>query len=125
MRTAMASVIAALLATPSLFAQAWVPAKGDGTVAIVYQNQLVRDHLFSDGGRIDVGHITSNGVLLDFGVRNHGQIGVGREYPRYVPSLPGPPPAPRIGSGRRTNPRLRFRICVSMCATTSLRRPSS
>ena len=45
MRTAMASVIAALLATPSLFAQAWVPAKGEGTVAIVYQTQLVRASL--------------------------------------------------------------------------------
>ena len=94
MRTTMASVIAALLATPSLFAQAWVPPKGDGTVAIVYQNQLVRDHLFSDGGRIDVGHITSNGVLLDFAYGITDKLAFDVNIPYLASAYRGPRPHP-------------------------------
>lgn len=66
MVTKSALFMAAVLAPTTAFAQAWVPRAGDGTVAFVYQNQLVRDHLFSDGARIDAGHIESNSVLLDF-----------------------------------------------------------
>jgi hypothetical protein len=94
MRTAVASVVTALLTPGPVFAQAWVPPKGDGTVAIVYQNQLVRDHLFSDGGRIDVGHITSNSVLLDFAYGITDRLALDVNIPYLASTYRGPSPHP-------------------------------
>jgi hypothetical protein len=66
MRASTVILFIALLMPSTVRGQAWVPPAGDGTVAIVYQNQLVRDHLLADGTRIDSGHIASNSLLLDF-----------------------------------------------------------
>ncbi len=46
-------------------AQAWLPARGEGAVSMLYQNTLVKDHVTADGTRLDVGHIESNGALVD------------------------------------------------------------
>jgi hypothetical protein len=50
----------------TVFGQAWLPQAGDGAVSVIYQNQLVRNHLLDDGGTVDAGHIKSDSVLLDF-----------------------------------------------------------
>src|SRR5262245_16866788 len=66
MRASIASAIVTILTPVAAFAQAWGPPAGEGTVAIVYQNQLERDHLRSDGTKVDAGHIASHSLLLDF-----------------------------------------------------------
>lgn len=64
-RTAFITLALGFLASHAA-AQAWLPARGEGTVSMLYQNTLVKDHVLSDGTRVDVGHIESNGALFDF-----------------------------------------------------------
>ncbi len=45
-------------------AQAWLPAKGEGTVSVLFTNALSKDHYLPDE-RFDFGHIDSNTVLFD------------------------------------------------------------
>jgi hypothetical protein len=82
MVTKCALFIAAVLAPAMALAQAWVPEAGDGTVAFVYQNQIVRDHLLADGTRLDVGHIVTDSLLLDFtyGITNKVALNVNVPY---------------------------------------------
>jgi hypothetical protein len=64
--TALILCALGLLATPfEAFAQAWVPAKREGAVAISVQNTNVKQHLATTT-RVDAGHIDSNALLLDF-----------------------------------------------------------
>ncbi len=62
-------------------AQAWLPRKGEGSVSILFQNAFVVDHLF-ERSRQDVGHITSNSVLIDatYGLNDHVTITVSLPY---------------------------------------------
>ena len=46
-------------------AQAWLFPKGEGAVAFSYQNLLVRDHVYSKGEAVDVGHILSHALNVD------------------------------------------------------------
>jgi hypothetical protein len=48
-------VLAAL--TKRAAAQAWTPSRGEGYVSVAFGDFFVRDHLQSNGDRIDVGHI--------------------------------------------------------------------
>ena len=45
-------------------AQAWLPAKGEGTVSVLFTNVLSKDHYLPDE-RFDFGHIDSNTMLFD------------------------------------------------------------
>jgi hypothetical protein len=94
--------VVAVLAPATVFAQAWVPRAGDGTVAFVYQNQLVRDHLFSDGARIDAGHIKSNGVLLDFtyGITDRLALNVNVPYTASAYHGSNPHPGSLLDDGK-------------------------
>lgn len=57
---AIVSFAACTLLAPRLVsAQAWVPAKGEGTVPVFYQNTAVKDHFFSRGQYVDRGEIQS------------------------------------------------------------------
>ncbi len=62
------ALLAALLCAPILaadvFAQAWVPAKGEGAVAIAYQNMNVKEHL-AKSTPVDAGAINTNVLLAD------------------------------------------------------------
>jgi hypothetical protein len=66
-RAAFAAVVVSLLvtsvATPAR-AQAWLPAQGEGSVSVVYQDVFVRDH-FSGTTRTDAGQIWSKAMVLD------------------------------------------------------------
>jgi hypothetical protein len=46
------------------FAQAWVPAKGDGTVSITYQKVDVRYHYTSTGAKEERGQINSHSTIM-------------------------------------------------------------
>ena len=55
----------AVTVSPSLVAQAWLPAKGDGSTTVLYQNDIERLHAFGDGRIKDKGHTTLDGIILD------------------------------------------------------------
>lgn len=59
--------ICALSLTSPRFAtaQAWVPARGEGAVSVLYQNLFVHDHFLAGGGRVDRGQIQTNNLLVD------------------------------------------------------------
>jgi hypothetical protein len=48
------------------FAQAWVPAKGDGSVSVTYQNLIGRYHVDATGTRAKVGTDSAQSMLMDF-----------------------------------------------------------
>lgn len=47
------------------FAQAWLPPKGEATFSLVYQNIFMKDHLFSQGERLDRGQMYYQNVVAD------------------------------------------------------------
>jgi hypothetical protein len=67
-RTALAALVVPLIvaafASP-VWAQAWLPGKGEGTVSFLYQDMFVRYHEFPGIGRVDNGQITSQSLLID------------------------------------------------------------
>jgi hypothetical protein len=48
------------------FAQAWVPAKGDGSISLTYQNLSARYHTDAQGKRANAGRDSAQSVLIDF-----------------------------------------------------------
>lgn len=46
-------------------AQAWLPEKGEGSIAVLYQDVFVSDHFFDRGQRRDRGEIQTNNLLVD------------------------------------------------------------
>jgi hypothetical protein len=60
------NLVSGLVSLPvSLFSQAWLSPKGEGTASVLYQFGLDRLHAFSDGRTKDRGHTFLNGVLVD------------------------------------------------------------
>ena len=56
MRRLAALAIALLVAPPAAIAQGWLPADGEGSVAVQWQYTFGRDHFFPLV-RVDIGHI--------------------------------------------------------------------
>jgi hypothetical protein len=78
-----AVVVSAALFTPAAAAaQAWVPSRGDGAVAIVYQNQFVDQHTLDDGVRIDRGETRTHIMAVDltYGLTNRVALNVSLPY---------------------------------------------
>ena len=51
-------------------AQAWLPAKGEGTGTLILQDGFVRDHFLADGSQQDFGHIRTFILIqdIDYGI---------------------------------------------------------
>lgn len=67
------AVLARQLAVPvNLFAQAWVPPKGEGSLTTTYQKVDVRDHFDADGDVEDRGRIHTHNLIttLEYGLTN-------------------------------------------------------
>jgi hypothetical protein len=68
-RTAASAALVAVtlsVASPRVAtAQAWLPAPGEGSVSVLYQNLFVHDHFLAGGGRVDRGQIQTNDLLFD------------------------------------------------------------
>ena len=75
-------------------AQAWVPAAGEGSVSVLYQDLFVADHFFDRGQRRDRGEIHSNSVIVDFtyGITDRLAVTVGVPFirARYSGRAPHP-----------------------------------
>jgi hypothetical protein len=74
--------VAQLFAPAPACAQAWVPTRGDGAVAIVYQNQFVDQHTLDDGARIDRGETRTHIMAVDltYGLTNRVALNVGLPF---------------------------------------------
>jgi hypothetical protein len=75
------AVLAAFSPVP-LYAQAWLPSAGEGAVAVVFQDMVVKRHLYSDGSPIEVGEIDSHNMMLDltYGVTDKVALNVSVPY---------------------------------------------
>jgi hypothetical protein len=75
-------------------AQAWLPAAGEGSVAVIYQDMSIQRHLLSTGESVDAGDIYSHNLMLDFtyGVTERVALSLALPYvdARYVGSSPHP-----------------------------------
>jgi len=62
--------------------QAWIPRKGEGSVAVVYQNVAIVDHLNGDGSRFDGGQVQAHGVLTyaEYGLRSNLALNLSLPY---------------------------------------------
>src|SRR5437588_581773 len=83
-----------IVATLPCFGQAWVPAKGEGEVVLVYQNLYTRDHLYYDGSVHDNGHIRIVGLLetVDFGLTD--KLALTASFPEFKGKYNGALPHP-------------------------------
>ena len=89
-----AAVICAAAWPQPLRAQAWIPAKGEGSVSVIFQDLFVVDHFLDGGGRLDRGHINSNTLFADvtYGVTDKLALTVGVPFmrSRYSGAAPHP-----------------------------------
>jgi hypothetical protein len=74
------------------FGQAWVPAKGEGEVSLVYQNLYTRDHLDQNGNVLDAGRVRLQGVIqaVDFGLTD--KLAVTATMPLFTGKYDGAKP---------------------------------
>ena len=93
MRAAITLVVF-LAAASSAYAQAWLPAKGEGTVSVLFSNTLSTKHYLPDVA-YDRGHIDANSLLFDvtYGVSDRMAVTVGLPIvtTRYRGSFPHRP----------------------------------
>jgi hypothetical protein len=85
-------MLVGLFALP-VYAQAWLPAQGEGTVSLLYQNTFVKYHYFTTTP-YDRGHIQGNAVIADitYGVTDKLAVTVG--VPWVASKYNGPLPHP-------------------------------
>jgi hypothetical protein len=92
----VASAVFTVLSARAVEAQAWVPSKGEGSAAILYQDSLVEDHLLASGARQDRGQIRSNNLLFDvtYGLTDRIALTLGVPFvrSRYTGAFPHPSP---------------------------------
>ena len=56
-------LVTSLLLADVALGQAWVPPKGEGEMALSYQNLFTKEHFNGDGSRHDYGHIRLFGAI--------------------------------------------------------------
>ncbi len=81
-----------MVLTISVFAQAWLPPKGDGVVTVLYQNDVERLHAFSDGRTQDRGHTYQDAVYFETDFSFTDKLAVSAALPfiegKYVGTYP-------------------------------------
>lgn len=88
-----AGLLAALTAPRLLLAQAWVPVKGDGAVAVAVQELNVKKHLAATTS-IDAGHINSVVLLADMTYGLTDKVAVDLAIPFVSSAYAGSKPHP-------------------------------
>lgn len=111
-RVAAALILASCAATTAR-AQAWLPAKGEGTVSVLFTNVLSKEHYLPDK-RFDFGHIDSNTMLFDvtYGVSDRLAITAGLPIvrSRYRGTAPHRPITLDDGAWHTTSQDFRFGV---------------
>ncbi len=74
-------------------AQAWLPAPGEGTVSIQWQNVFSKDH-FVPTTPVDIGHIESHAVVFDVTYGLTDKVAVDLSLPFISSKYDGPQPHP-------------------------------
>ena len=74
-------------------AQAWLPAPGEGTVSIQWQNVFSKDH-FVPTTPVDIGHIESHAVVFDVTYGLTDKVAVDLSLPFITSKYDGPQPHP-------------------------------
>ena len=91
MRSVKLLALLPALAIPQ-FAQAWLSPQGEGTVTMLYQNDIERLHAFGDGRTKDKGHTYLDGIFVgtDFSFTDRLAVTVSLPYiaGMYVGSSP-------------------------------------
>jgi hypothetical protein len=80
--------------TPGLaHAQAWVPLRGEGSIAVQWQDAFSRDH-FVPIARVDIGHINTESMVFDATYGLTDKIAVDLSVPYIASKYKGPQPHP-------------------------------
>ena len=94
-------------------AQAWLPAKGEGTASILFTNVVSTDHYLPDQ-RFDFGRIDSNTMLLDVTYGLSDRVAVNVALPvvsaRYTGDFPHRPITLDDGNWHTTSQDFRFGV---------------
>ena len=85
-------LISFLVVPSSLFAQAWLSPKGEGSISLGYQHIYIRNHAFSNGERLDVGRIHSHGLNLDVDYSLTDRLALTIGLPYIAAKYSGPKP---------------------------------
>ncbi len=92
-RAALALTIL-VAATPCAYAQAFVPAQGEGSVSFLYQDLFFRYHALAGRPPLDAGHINSRSMLFDVTYGVTDKIAVSLALPLVVTKYTGRSPHP-------------------------------
>jgi len=108
-----AAALIDLAAPRDVLAQAWVPARGEGAMAVSFQNMNVTKHL-AGSQRIDAGSIDTNVLLADFSYGVTDKIAVDVALPfvssKYTGNRPHPGTDIDDGSYRGSFTDVRFAL---------------
>jgi hypothetical protein len=91
---AVPAVLAASSSTAG--AQAWLPAKGDGAVSIIYQDLFDKYHQFPGIGKVDGGPTTSRSMMLDVTYGVTDKVAISLSIPWVSSKYVGPGPHPLV-----------------------------
>src|SRR5580704_3177042 len=76
----------------SSLAQAWLSPKGEGTVSLLYQNDIDRLHTFSDSRTKDRGHVYFDATIVNADFSLTGRLAVTVSLPFIAGKYVGPNP---------------------------------
>jgi hypothetical protein len=109
---AVAALVVAAMPQPAA-AQAWLPGKGEGSVAVVFTNVTSREHFLPDR-RFEMGQIDANTILADvsYGITDRFAVtfGVPVVVSRYRGNVPHRPITLDDGSWHSTTQDFRFNV---------------
>src|SRR4029079_6694662 len=92
-RRSLAGAVVALSWTAAAArAQAFLPATGEGTVSLLYQEAFARYHDIPGEGKVYTGHIKTQSLLLDFTYGLSRKLALGVSIPWIASKYNGPRP---------------------------------
>ena len=117
----VAVAFGAQLAAAPVYAQAWLPAKGEGSVSVLFSSMLMDEHMWpaGTGGNPNLGRMESNALLFDLTYGVSDRIAVSVSLPvvtsRYTGSNPhlgrlGEPSPIDDGAWHTTGQDFRFNV---------------